>query len=196
MGRDDIPLQWAGILQGEGALSRAQQIDTLRVAGDPITLSWGGLSFNVVISSFECDYTKPYWMPYRIACEIGAIAQGALGSTPSLLSSVTDDLSSATGIDISAAYSTVTQGLATAQQLVAPITAIAGGSAATASLLGNLTGVANQVQTGISSAGALLNSIPANVTSLSSLTGTAGDLAGLSTIGGFVQRAAANVAAA
>jgi hypothetical protein len=196
MGRDDMPLSWSGIIQGAGATARAQQIDALRIAGKQVPLTWGGLSYTVVIASFEVDFTKPYWMPYRISCEIVAVATGAQAGTPSLLTSVTNDLSSATGINISAAYSGVASALATAQATVGPLTAILGGSSATAKLLGNLSGAATQVQSGISAAGALLSAVPANVGNLSSLTSTAGDLAGLSAIGGFVQRAAANVAAA
>jgi hypothetical protein len=195
MGRDDIPLSWSGIIQGAGATSRAQQIDALRIAGKQIPLAWGGLSYTVVVASFEVDYTKPFWMPYRISCEIVAVATGAAAAAPSLLTSVTNDLSSATGINISAAYSAVTSALATAQATVGPLTAILGGSSATATLLGNLSGAVTQVQSGVTAAGSLLSAIP-SVGSLSGLTTAAGDLAGLTAIGGFVQRAAANVAAA
>src|SRR6185312_9060002 len=70
MGRDDAPLSWSGIFLGPQAISRARLLDALRIAGDVLTLTWGGLSYQVVIREFRPDYKKFSHLPYRITCEV------------------------------------------------------------------------------------------------------------------------------
>ena len=70
MGRDDRNSDWSGIFLSADASSRAMQIDQLRIAGDPVSLSWGDFTFDVVITSFNCDYRRDRWIPYQISCTV------------------------------------------------------------------------------------------------------------------------------
>lgn len=70
MGRDDAPIEWSGLFQGENALARARYLDGLRVAGKPLVLTWDEFMFEVVIASFRPDYERFYQIPYRISCTV------------------------------------------------------------------------------------------------------------------------------
>jgi len=70
LGRDDMPLEWSGLFLGEDALDRARYLDFLRVEGKPHTLTWGGLSYLVVIQFFKCSFERLYKLPYQITCVV------------------------------------------------------------------------------------------------------------------------------
>lgn len=70
MGRSDMPLTWSGLFQGESALSRARYLDTLRVNGGALLLSWSELRYRVVISDFRAEFQRFYQIPYSITCEV------------------------------------------------------------------------------------------------------------------------------
>ena len=70
MGRADMPLAWSGLFLGESALSRARYLDTLRVSGQALLLTWSELRYRVVVQSFEASFNKPYEIPYRISCVV------------------------------------------------------------------------------------------------------------------------------
>lgn len=70
MGRDDAPLEWSGLFQGENALARARYLDGLRVAGKALVLTWDEFRFEVMVASFRPDYERFYQIPYRISCMV------------------------------------------------------------------------------------------------------------------------------
>jgi len=70
MGRADKPIEWSGLLQGPDALQRARHLDGLRVAGQPLALTWHELAFYVVIQSLHCDFKRFYDLPYRLSCVV------------------------------------------------------------------------------------------------------------------------------
>lgn len=70
MGRVEDPPGWSGIFLGIGAMDRAKQLDVLRAAGNVQQLSWGSLSYSVIIQSFQPEYKFAYHIPYKIVCEV------------------------------------------------------------------------------------------------------------------------------
>jgi hypothetical protein len=70
MGREEDAPTWSGIFLGNGAMDRAKQIDVIRAAGNVQQLSWGTLSYSVVVKSFQPDYKFAYHIPYKIVCEV------------------------------------------------------------------------------------------------------------------------------
>jgi len=64
MGRDDEPLRWSGMFQGENATARAQYLNYLRIAGKVLTLTWGEFAYYVVIRSAVMEYQRSYQIPY------------------------------------------------------------------------------------------------------------------------------------
>jgi hypothetical protein len=75
MGPQDAPIAWSGLLRGPNALARAQQLDDMRRAGQPLTLNWMEFSYLVVIESIDLDFERFYQVPYRISCTV--IANGS-----------------------------------------------------------------------------------------------------------------------
>lgn len=76
MGADDGELAWSGILSGPDASARARALDRLRRGGLAWPLSWDGWRFTVIMSRFEADSAKPFWMPYRLSACV--VAEGDL----------------------------------------------------------------------------------------------------------------------
>ena len=70
LGRDDGEYTWDGRFQGSDAEDRAQAVDQIRQAGQPVTLTWGTRSYTVVVSKFLWDWERVYQIVYSIACVI------------------------------------------------------------------------------------------------------------------------------
>ncbi|WP_435018498.1 hypothetical protein TA3x_000472 [Tundrisphaera sp. TA3] len=66
MGRDDREIPWSGRFRGFDAESRAKQLDAYRIAGEPLTLTWGGFRYRVVVRSFEAKFHQPFEITYSI----------------------------------------------------------------------------------------------------------------------------------
>ena len=70
MGPDDATISFAGALSGPSATARAQELDTLRALGLPLTLAWDTLIYSVLITRFHAEYRNRLWIPYRISCHV------------------------------------------------------------------------------------------------------------------------------
>lgn len=66
MGADDQDLSWSGAISGADASARAQVLDELRRAGQPLLCAWGSWAYQVVIAEFEAQAAGPWWVPYRL----------------------------------------------------------------------------------------------------------------------------------
>jgi len=66
LGPIDRDLEWHGLFLGSGAMSRAKKLNAARLAGKPLYLLMGNVSWKVVIEDFEPDYTYVNNIPYRI----------------------------------------------------------------------------------------------------------------------------------
>src|SRR5438105_14105562 len=69
LGRDDAQLEWSGLLLGANAAWRFRQLDAIRIAGKPVTLSWSEQLYRVVVKSFVADYAREHQIAYRNCCE-------------------------------------------------------------------------------------------------------------------------------
>lgn len=66
LGADEGDLSWSGAFSGPDAGLRAQVLDELRRAGQPLLCAWGGWAYQVVIAAFEAQSAGPWWVPYRL----------------------------------------------------------------------------------------------------------------------------------
>ncbi|MDE2103835.1 MAG: hypothetical protein KGL39_41745 [Patescibacteria group bacterium] len=171
MGRDDHDLSWGGFLYGQDALARCQQLDYLRVSGQQIALTFGGLSYLVAVKSFEYDYRYQYDIPYRISCEV------VQDQTKPITSNATPAIDDQMASDLSATQTYVGDvGDPTLSSLTATLTASMGGVAtfsfATASTVSSVLQPLSAVQGRVSAL------ISINESSLSGASGFAGVVAG------------------
>ena len=69
LGAFDDTISWSGIFWWQGALARAQALDAMRIAGNPVMLTRDSVSMMVVISSFKYHYQNDFYIPYDIELE-------------------------------------------------------------------------------------------------------------------------------
>ena len=116
LGGADNDIVFSGIISGDGADTRAQLLDALRITGTSLPLSWGEQYFIVIIAAADFDYRKPWWIPYRLRCVVQSnLVYGAAATVASAAVSIAADLASATSLlpdtpaSLSAAQTAVTQ---------------------------------------------------------------------------------------
>jgi hypothetical protein len=88
LGRDDEALEWSGRFQGGDAEGRAQTLDQIRIAGQPVLLTWGSRSYTVVVASFRWKWQRFYQILYSISC----VVQDDGTTAPASSNATTDDL--------------------------------------------------------------------------------------------------------
>ena len=70
LGAQPRPLEWEGKFLTESALPRAMMIDTMRLRGEILDLTWGEFKCKVVISEYLFDIKHAWMIEYSIAMEI------------------------------------------------------------------------------------------------------------------------------
>lgn len=70
MGRDDNDYSWEGIFMGSTATFRARYLDSLRIAGNQLNLTYSQFNYAVKIKEFEGDFERFYQIPYRITVTV------------------------------------------------------------------------------------------------------------------------------
>ena len=67
MGWDQDDIQWSGRFRGSSALQRCQAVEGLAVLGQPVTVTYLGLNYTVLIAQFRADLQRMgYEIPYSI----------------------------------------------------------------------------------------------------------------------------------
>jgi hypothetical protein len=180
MGPDPADLGWSGIFTGPDAADRARILDTLRVAGLQLLLSWDAFLYTVVIESFEADYRSPWWIPYRLSCAVVRDeAAAVIGALVSDALAITDDLASAGSFATAATAAVSAPGATTV--------GTAAYSAATASLTAAVGGIDSQIASAEPAISA--NDVP-------TAAAACGQLAQLTAARAYVARATRNLASA
>jgi len=186
LGDDPGKISFSGIFSGVDAALRAQVLDAATAAGEQIPLFWDSFFYQVVIEDFSVSYEKPWWVPFSVTCLVVLDPVAVLAADVASISNlITNDVASAVGLSAQAGIALPLEGdatesaLANAQSLVA-----AGMTAANAGLLTSAAGLTGAV------------SPSAGVAGLAQVVESAGQLAALSSMSAFVNRAAANAATA
>ncbi len=187
LGRDDADITWTGVFTGADAGLRARLIDLMRAGGRPWPLTWSSFFYSVIIKSFDVDYRKENWLPYRLTCtvardEVEAVIETVLSTAEAVLADLASANSIGAGIDLSSAMAAIAEtGAATF------------GTIANLNARSSLTGANNAIDSGISGQQAVLTSTPMNsAENVVSNTTAAGQLASLTSAQGYVRRAEVN----
>jgi nucleoid-associated protein YgaU len=69
LGAFDDAISWSAQFMFVGALTRAQSVDALRIAANPVMLTRDSVSMMVVVSKFTYHYQHDYYIPYDIELE-------------------------------------------------------------------------------------------------------------------------------
>jgi hypothetical protein len=93
IGPDESKISFSGAFSGPDATLRARILNSLRVTGSELDLTWDVFYYTVILSRFSASYENPMWIPYRISCTVVRDeATSAIPSSISLDGSVLADL--------------------------------------------------------------------------------------------------------
>ena len=179
MGRDDCALRWSGVLSGPDAGDRARTLDAIRVSGATLPLAWDAFCYDVVVGDLHLDFCSPWWIKYRIECLVVSDLAHAEALLPlDLSTSVLGDLAAVSSyVDVASILTT----------LSAP-SALSIGAPEVPSTLIALGGVQAGLTFRIGSAEEGLES-----QDLTTLVGSAGTLAQLTSAQGYIGRTISNL---
>jgi hypothetical protein len=182
LGLDDGEIFFSGIFSGSDAVSRAQLLDTARALGAPLPLIWDGFFYTVIIRGFSAEYKKSNLIPFSITCLVVSdpLASLAMLSEPvtNLISSdlnAASALSGQAGLSLDGLSSTSLAGFSSAQNLVS--NDISAGGSALSSTVSALNGAMDAVS---------------GVAAVNQLSETSSQLAALTGMTGYINRAAVN----
>jgi hypothetical protein len=169
LGRIERDIEWAGLIRGADATDRALYLDNMRVQGKAIGLSWGKLSYNVVIEDFDPTYERFYQVPYRIKCKVIAnqTAPVSQADNTNIDDQISNDMTTASGLAAQIGDPTLNSLFTTFQTAVGAVTSFAN---ATSSVIAGVMQPLAAVQTQV---GILTAAVSATIASAASI-GVAG----------------------
>jgi len=180
LGEDAAEIRFTGIFSGNDAVQRARSLDAARAAGAAVPLCWDAFFYNVVIADFVADYEKPWWIPFALRCVVTSEAVD-LGIVPTA-TLIANDLSYAAtlfgqaGVVLAGFGDPTVAGLSAAQGVIGASIDSTGAALVRGAAALNGAGDA-----------------PGGIAAVNQVTASAGTLAALSNIGGYVGRAASNL---
>jgi hypothetical protein len=205
MGAFDRNIDFSGTLRDYGAVAIARRLDALRVAGQPVTLTWADFTRQIVIETCDCDYQRMgYEVPYHIVAHVipSPAAQAPLGFLQKLGADISDSLGLSA---LAPAMQTAQDAIQSARQALPVIGAISPSLAATASgylsagqtLTGGVRAVAEGNLGGLTSVtNAAHGLVATSAYRVQSATTNAQALATAATAAGYLARSQKSLAAA
>jgi hypothetical protein len=197
LGRDDSNISFRGIFSGSDATMRARLLDVLRVAGEPLPLTWDVFFYTVILSDFQASYERNAWIPYRITCTV--LRDEAASSIPvvvSLANIILSDINAAatsasgTSLNFTSLLESLTAVGATTQDTSAHGSAISDLTTMQLSVDAQVVAEETSIQANATSPS---TSTQAALQSLSVATQSTQQLAGLTAARGYLGRAAINL---
>jgi hypothetical protein len=197
IGASETEIMFSGSFSGADATLRARVLNSLRVAGGVLTLTWDVFFYTVILTRFDANYQNPVWIPYRISCTvIRDEAAAAILPAISLSNSVLADLGLAAGqcanlgINLTDAQDSLADPDATTVGSAGYVAAQSSINLAQTAIDTQIRIIESAFQTAIAadtgSAGPLITNLIVSTTA-------AGQLADLTSAGAYVGRAARNL---
>lgn len=131
MGKDFRPIEWTGTFfptdDGDLPLDRAQAVEAMMDAAQPLVLSWDEVYLQVLISSFEPDYRFAR-IPYKIVLEVQQDLTQiyADGASPDADDVINGDLDSANTLTATTGDSTLSGLMSNVSSAVASVKTFVG----------------------------------------------------------------------
>lgn len=175
MGRDDADIQFSGVLLSVDASDRADDLDQLRVQGQPLPLIFLDRYYTVLVRSVTLNQKKAAHVPFRIICTV--LEDQSSSPAPAYDSSqvaVSDDLDSAAAIEPTPELEGVPVILAPAQATMASAASLDAATQASDTALAQVYLAQRQVNSAASAANATLDGLAA-ATLAGAMIGVMGD---------------------
>jgi hypothetical protein len=164
LGSEPLPIRWDGRFQGATAMTRARRLDVLCRSGQSLPLTWGSLSFQVLVTQFKVNQERDWQLPYSIECLVVAapigLPSGSLTAAPATV--VLGDAETAVGLGSSVNSPTLTAALSVVQQAASAVQVCVTSVASGAGSLGQSTG---QLQSALRVASGLAGPVAASADS-------------------------------
>jgi uncharacterized protein YciI len=184
LGLDDGEISFSGIFSGSDAVNRAQLLDAARALGASLPLVWDGFFYNVIIQGFTAEYRKTNLIPFTINCIVVSDPLADLAALAAPIANlIGSDLSVASALSGQAGFSL--DGLSA--------TSLAGFS----TVQGLLSSTIGTTGTALTANGAALNNAAdasGGVAAINAMESNSAQLAGLTAMSGYVNRAQSNLA--
>ncbi len=150
MGADHRDIGWSGRFRGNGAESRARQLDGYRIAGQPLTLTWSTYRYQVIVKSFEATYQQPFEIPYSLSCVVVSDESSPiLAGIPGLDELIGSDLANALTLGGAINVSSVTGALSTVQSAIGAVNTLKNAPAGSITNIAATIGLAQQASLGV-----------------------------------------------
>lgn len=162
MGRDDAAITWTGTFLGGSAQARSTYLDSLRIAGKAVPLTWGPNSYTVVLKSVALSDSDPFVIDYTVECEVQSdnVTPVTPGNLVSADDQIANDMNACGQMVDQAGDSTLSGLFATMKSAIAGVSTFANAAQSTiAGVLGPIAAVQGQVQMLLSSAANTVQSI-------------------------------------
>lgn len=186
LGLDDGEISFSGIFSGSDAVSRVQLLDAARALGAALPLVWDRFFYMVIIESFAAEYRKPNLIPFSITC---VVVDDPLATLAALAAPIADvvgnDLTLAGALTGQAGFSL--GGISAA--------GLAGFSAVQNALSGAI-GSSGTTLLAANSALSQASDAGAGIAAVNQIGDASSQLAARAWMGGYVNRAASNLARA
>ncbi|SRR5580765_5789952 len=96
LGPDEDDISWSGFFFCADALRQCQQLDAMRASGQKTTLTFGGMSRQVVIKRFKPQIRRyPNWVEYEISCTVSDLPSYSANAPVNIGFLVSSDLATA-----------------------------------------------------------------------------------------------------
>jgi hypothetical protein len=197
IGPAESEISFSGVFSGADATSRARMLNSLRVAGGELSLTWDVFLYTVVLSRFDAGYENLLWIPYRISCTVVRDEAEVLAfSSISLGNSILADLSVAgnqcvgLGLDFTNVEGSLANPAATTLGSTAYVTVQLGLSVAQSAINTQIGSTETALQVAISPHSTSVESLIAD---LIISTTAAGQLANLTSARAYLARGARNL---
>lgn len=148
MGPTPEVISWHGRFRGADALSRAQELDSMRQSGAEVDLSWESVYYTVVISHFVARPNKSYEVPYEI--EVVVVDDPSLGGAGGLIGALASSLDSLVSGDMVSAISSFSGVLGNVSGIVGNVVSVVG---STSGIIGAVSNAAGSLSSSISALG-------------------------------------------
>ncbi|WP_146101696.1 hypothetical protein [Rhodopila globiformis] len=70
LGPDDGDIYFSGTFSGPYAEARMRAMDSLRLTGEVVWLTWDSFRYQVIVRTFVANFHNPWWIPYQVGCVV------------------------------------------------------------------------------------------------------------------------------
>ena len=196
LGAELTTICFEGAFTGADADARFRAVDSLRISGEPVWLSWGNFRHAVIVQMLHAQYRSPWWIQFRINCVAATVLVGSQSSLTMLAGLLASDMQNAAAAATLAGFGigAVQTALAGRQTLIPGTSDQASATDAVTCALTGIDQTILNTSTLTASPDGLSDTPPAAASAFLARVAACGSLAGSVATRGYLARIGANLA--